>query len=49
MNDHSSGLKYPMTLRFKLVTLGQRITATDATGEVIMFIKQKMLRLKEKV
>lgn len=38
-----------MSLRFKLATLGQRITATDSTGEVIMFIKQKMFRLKEKV
>lgn len=44
-----SGLKYPMEMTFKLMTLGQRIVATDATGEVIMFIKQKMFRLKEKV
>lgn len=47
--NQSSGLKYPMELRFKLVTLGQRVSATDAAGEVIMFIKQKMFRLKEKV
>ena len=42
-------MQYPLELRFKLLTLGQRITATDANGQVVMFIKQKMLRLKEHV
>ena len=42
-------MKYPIELNFKLLTFGQRITATDADGNVIMFIKQKMLKLKEQV
>jgi len=42
-------MQYPLELRFKLLTLGQRITATDANGQVVMFIKQKMLRFKEHV
>ena len=42
-------MQYPLELRFKLLTLGQRITATDASGGVVMFIKQKMFKLKEKV
>ncbi len=42
-------LKYPLELRFKLLTFGQRITATDADGKMLMFIKQKMFKLKEKV
>ncbi|MDE0865893.1 MAG: hypothetical protein OSA98_19065 [Rubripirellula sp.] len=42
-------MKYPLELKFKLLTFGQRITATDADGKVIMFIKQKMLKLKEQV
>ena len=42
-------MQYPLNLSFKLLTLGQRIVATDASGNVVMFIKQKMLRLKEKV
>ena len=42
-------LKYPLDLRFKLLTFGQRITATDAEGRTLMFIKQKMFKLKEKV
>ena len=42
-------MQYPIQLTFKLLTLGQRISATDAKGHLLMFIKQKMLRLKEKV
>ena len=42
-------LQYPLELRFKLMTLGQRIWATDASGRTLMFIKQKMFKLREKV
>lgn len=42
-------VQYPIELTFKLLTFGQRITASDANGQVVMFIKQKMLRLKEHV
>ncbi|TWU23343.1 hypothetical protein Pla52o_28790 [Novipirellula galeiformis] len=42
-------MQYPIELTFKLMTFGQRITATDANGNVLMFIKQKMFKLKEKV
>ncbi|MEO1615362.1 MAG: hypothetical protein AAFV88_05905 [Planctomycetota bacterium] len=42
-------MQYPLTLSFKLLTFGQRITATDANGDTVMFIKQKMFKLKEKV
>lgn len=42
-------MQYPLQLSFKLLTFGQRITATDASGNVLMFIKQKMFKLKEKV
>ncbi|TWT80889.1 hypothetical protein CA13_23350 [Planctomycetes bacterium CA13] len=42
-------MQYPIELRFKLMTFGQRITATDATGNVLMYIKQKMFKLKENV
>ena len=42
-------MQYPLDLRFKLLTLGQRITATDASGNMLMYIKQKMFKLKEKV
>lgn len=42
-------MEYPLNLNFKLLTLGQRIVATDATGNVVMFVKQKMFKLKEQV
>ncbi|TWU07980.1 LURP-one-related/scramblase family protein [Stieleria varia] len=42
-------MQYPLNLNFKLLTLGQRIVATDSTGKVVMFIKQKMFKLKEQV
>ncbi|MEZ6136621.1 MAG: hypothetical protein R3C53_17125 [Pirellulaceae bacterium] len=42
-------MQYPIELRFKLLTFGQQITATDASGKMLMYIKQKMFRLKEKV
>tara|TARA_R110002049_G_scaffold4601_3_gene31783 strand:+ start:46383 stop:47009 length:627 start_codon:yes stop_codon:yes gene_type:complete len=42
-------MQYPLELRFKLLTFGQRITVTDASGNMLMFIKQKMFKLKEKV
>ncbi len=42
-------MQYPIELRFKLMTLGQRIWATDAGGRTLMYIKQKMFKLKENV
>ena len=42
-------MQYPLQLSFKLLTFGQRIVATDASGNVVMYIKQKMFKLKEKV
>ena len=42
-------MQYPIELRFKLLTFGQRVTATDGSGNLLMFIKQKMFKLREKV
>lgn len=42
-------MQYPLDLSFKLLTFGQRIIARDAGGGVVMFIKQKMFKLKEKI
>lgn len=42
-------MKYPVRLQFKLLTLGQRISATDAAGQPLLYVKQKMFKLKEKV
>ncbi|TWU44844.1 hypothetical protein Q31b_00140 [Novipirellula aureliae] len=42
-------MQYPIELRFKILTFGQRITVTDASANTLMFIKQKMFKLKENV
>ncbi|MFN3188931.1 MAG: LURP-one-related family protein [Aureliella sp.] len=42
-------MQYPFELSFKLLTFGQRISVKDASGNMLMFIKQKMFKLKEKV
>lgn len=42
-------MKYPVKLSFKLMTFGQRISASDADGKLLMFVKQKMFKLKEQV
>jgi hypothetical protein len=42
-------MQYPLDLRFSLFALSQQITVRDAGGNSILFVKQKMLRLKEKV
>jgi len=42
-------MQYPIELSFKILTLGQRITATDAAGNPLLFVKQKMFKLKEKI
>lgn len=36
-------MQYPMDLRFKLLTFGQRITATDASGNMLMFVKHEVV------
>ena len=42
-------MHYPIQLRFKLLALGQRVTATDAGGRVLMFVKQKKFKLREQI
>ena len=42
-------MQYPLDLRFKLFALSQQITLRDAGGNSILYVKQKMFRLKEKV
>jgi uncharacterized protein YxjI len=42
-------MQYPLTLRFKLIALNPQVTVTDATGAVVLYVKQKAFRLKEDV
>lgn len=42
-------MQYPLEMRFKILTLAQKIAVHDASGAEILFVKQKMFRLKEKI
>ncbi len=42
-------MNYPLTFRFKLIALAPQIYVTDATGKTICYVKQKLLRFREKV
>ncbi len=42
-------MNYPLQLSFKALALGQKVSVTDAGGQLIFFVKQKALKLKEDV
>ncbi len=42
-------LKFPLKFQFKISTLSNDFTATDADGEVVAYVRQKMFRLKEAI
>jgi hypothetical protein len=42
-------MQYPLEIRFKLFALSQQIAIRDAAGSSVLYVKQKMFRLKEKV
>jgi hypothetical protein len=42
-------MDYPLHLSFKLVAMSPQIYVRDAAGQVRMYVKQKMFKLKEKV
>lgn len=42
-------IQYPVRFSFKITTLSNDFTATDATGEVIAYVRQRMFKLKEAI
>jgi uncharacterized protein YxjI len=42
-------MNYPLQLTFKTWAIAQQISATDATGKLVFFVKQKAFKLKEDV
>lgn len=42
-------MQYPMELRFKLLSLANQVSVTDATGQLVMYVRQKMFKFKEHV
>ena len=42
-------LNYPLNLSFKLIALNPQVSMTDASGQLVAYVKQKAFRLKEDV
>lgn len=42
-------MQYPLELSFKVMALAPQISVTDASGDQIFYVKQKLFKLKEEV
>lgn len=42
-------IQYPVNFKFKISTLANDFTATDASGHIIAYVRQKLFKLKEEV
>ncbi len=42
-------MHFPLTLSFKKLALAPQISVTDANGELVFYVKQKLFKLKESV
>ena len=42
-------MNYPLDLRFKIATIGTRVSVNDATGQLVSYVRKKKFRLKEDV
>jgi len=42
-------MRFPLDLRFKIVAIAPQISVTDASGELLMYVKQRAFKLKESV
>jgi hypothetical protein len=40
---------YPLTLRFKLIALAPQLSVENSRGETLLYVKQKLLKLREAV
>jgi hypothetical protein len=42
-------VNYPLTLSFKIVALAPQLSVTDANGDLVCYVKQKLFKLKEAI
>ena len=42
-------MNYPLQLSFKTLAIAQQLSATDASGKLVFYVKQKAFKLKEDV
>jgi uncharacterized protein YxjI len=40
---------YPLTLSFKIIAIAPQIKVTDASGQTVLYVRQKALALREDV
>jgi hypothetical protein len=43
------GLRYPLTMSFKILALASQATVTDADGRTVLYTRQRLLKFKEHV
>lgn len=44
-----TSISYPLQLSFKIIAIAPQISVTDAGGRLLLYVKQKAFKLKEKV
>jgi hypothetical protein len=44
-----TGMQYPLVLSFKIIALAPQIYIRDAQGQELLYVKQKLLKLKESI
>ena len=42
-------MNFPLSLRFKLIALAPQIYVNDAAGQPVLYVKQKLFKLREKI
>lgn len=42
-------MQYPLNLSFKIVAIAPQISITDANGQLLFYVKQKLFKLKEAI
>jgi uncharacterized protein YxjI len=47
--DYGPRMQYPLTFRFKILALTPQVFVTDASGQPVLNIKQKLFKLREKI
>lgn len=47
--DFMQNIQYPIRFSFRITTLRNDFTATDATGATVAYVRQKMFKLKEAI
>jgi uncharacterized protein YxjI len=42
-------MSYPLTLRFKRIAIARQVSVEDSSGMLLMYVKQKVLKLREAI